>query len=206
MIGLFLKDVINLKQQAKIFLVIAILFIGISILQQDSNFFAMYMVVFTILVSTTAFAYDDKAKWDRYALTMPVSCRDIVLSKYLLVFVFTVLAFLLTFLLTFSMTHAFHESLTECLTECLTISLASLALSSIILPVFFKFGVEKGRIVMMAIVLAPTFLSLLLSNLDFSAPAPAILSKLEIVAPFAVILLLVLSVFLSIRIYEKKEF
>lgn len=202
MIGLFLKDVINLKQQAKIFLVIAVMFIGISILQQDSNFFAMYMVVFTILVSTTAFAYDDKAKWDRYALTMPVSGRDIVLSKYLLVFVFTVLAFFLTFLLTFSMTHAFHESLTE----CLTISLASLALSSIILPVFFKFGVEKGRIVMMAIVLAPSFLSLLLSNLDFSAPAPAILNKLEIFAPFAVILILVLSVFLSMRIYEKKEF
>lgn len=202
MSGLFLKDIMNLKQQAKLFFIAAIMYVVISFMKQDSSIFSVFMVVFTVMIPMTAFAYDDKAKWDRYALTMPVSRREIVFSKYLLVFAFALIAFLLSLFVSLWVTRNFHDSLTS----SLTLFLVNLVLTSIVLPIFFKFGTEKGRIVLLALILIPTFVSLFASKLNLMMPDAATVHTLLSFAPFAGILIIVLSVFLSIKIYTHKEF
>ena len=37
-----------------------------------------------VMLVITSLAYDERSRWDRYALTMPVSRKEMVLSKYLL--------------------------------------------------------------------------------------------------------------------------
>ena len=90
--GLLLKDIINLKQQGKIYIFIIAIWFAIAITSRDGNFFGGVMTMFTVLVPISAAAYDDKAKWDRYALTMPISRWDLVLSKYLLALICAVTA------------------------------------------------------------------------------------------------------------------
>ena len=74
------------------------------------------MILFTIMIPMVAMSYDDKSKWDRYALTMPVSRRDMVLSKYLLALAFAAFALLITFLFNYCISLNFSESLTTSLT------------------------------------------------------------------------------------------
>ena len=51
------------------------------------------LAVLAAMMPVTAFSFDEKAKWDKYALSMPVSRRDLVLSKYIFGLGFCVLAF-----------------------------------------------------------------------------------------------------------------
>ncbi len=200
--GLLLKDIINLKQQAKIFLIAAILYLVISFINRDSSIFSIFSVVFTVMVPMTAFAYDERAKWNRYALTMPVSRRDIVLSKYLLAFLFAAVTFLFTFLVSLCMKQHLHDSLIS----SLTLFLVGLTVSAFVLPIFFKFGVEKGRFILLALVLIPGVLSFLGSKMQIPLPDQVTISILLSIAPFACVLCIIISMLVSIRIYQGKEF
>ena len=200
--GLFLKDIMNLKQQAKIYFIIIALWGVVGFINRDGMFFGMCMILFTIMIPMVAMSYDDKSKWDRYALTMPVSRRDMVLSKYLLALAFAAFALLITFLFNYCISLNFSESLTT----SLTFFLIGMVVSSITLPIFFKFGVEKGRFIMMASILVPTVISLIASKLNLTLPDGAALQRLLPFAPFLGVLCIALSIFLSIRIYTKKEF
>lgn len=63
MSGLLLKDIINLKQQAKIYCFIIVVWLIISLVNRDDAFFSMCMVLFSVMIPMSAIAYDDKAKW-----------------------------------------------------------------------------------------------------------------------------------------------
>lgn len=78
-------------------------------------FFNVY-VLFSVMIPMSAIAYDDKAKWDRYALTMPVSRRDLVISKYLLALAFAGLAVLIELFLGYYISHDLHKSFVTSLT------------------------------------------------------------------------------------------
>lgn len=200
--GLLLKDIISLKQQAKIYLIIIVIWGVVSFVNHDGIFFGMCMILFTMMIPMTSMAYDDRSKWDRYALTMPVSRRDMVLSKYLLALVFAAATLLLTFFVNYSISFDLRESLTI----SLTFFLISMTVAAITLPIFFKFGVEKGRFVLMAAVLIPTVLSLVASKLHLTLPDGTTFNQFLPFAPFLGVLCIAFSIFLSIRIYRKKEF
>jgi hypothetical protein len=163
--GLFLKDIINLKQQAKIYLLIIAIWLAIGFSNKDSAFFGGVIAILTLMIPITALAYDEKAKWDRYALTMPVSKLDMVLAKYLLALAFAAAGALLS--------SAAGILITKNIVESLTLSLAFLSLgvifASIVLPIIFKFGVEKGRILMLVVIMVPTLLTMLLPRLNLGA-------------------------------------
>ncbi|MDK2942114.1 MAG: type transport system permease protein, partial [Acetobacterium sp.] len=80
--GLILKDLINLKSTFKMLGLMIALFAVIYIPQGNGFIFGMIILMFAMMVVTTI-SYDDLAKWDAYALTMPVTRKEMVLSKYL---------------------------------------------------------------------------------------------------------------------------
>ncbi len=152
--GLFLKDIINLKQQVKVYVFIIGIWLVVSLVNNNEAFFGGVMSIFAVLVPITAVAYDDKAKWDRYALTMPVSKTDMVLSKYLLAFFCSVAGALLSSLIGVIIT----KDLAGTLASSVTFISLGMIFASVVLPIIFKFGVEKGRVIMLGVVLIPTIL------------------------------------------------
>lgn len=82
--GLILKDLLNLKAQYKVFVVMILFFVVFALMGDSHDTLGVILTMITIMLPITALAYDERSQWDKYALTMPVSRRDLVLSKYLL--------------------------------------------------------------------------------------------------------------------------
>lgn len=85
MTGLLYKDLCNLKkylfQLSAIVLLISFLFLNSS---TGVIVLGAYVVMISLMVLLNSIAYDDMAQWDKFALTMPLSRKTLVKSKYLL--------------------------------------------------------------------------------------------------------------------------
>ena len=74
------------------------------------------------------------------------------------------------------------------------------------MPVFIKFGVEKGRMIMMAILFIPVGLILLANALKLPLPDENQLEPLKYIIPVVVVAGVFISYRMARKIYEKKEF
>ncbi len=200
--AMLIKDFLNLREQGKTFIVLVLVWIFFSVANKSASFFSGVVAVMASIFPVTALAYDERAKWDAYALTMPVTRAEMVLSKYLLSLLFCVTGIGASTILNIVMTGNIAESLRFCL---IFFSL-SVFMSSAILPAVFKFGTEKGRLLSIIIPFGISALIVLLSKINASFLTERNLELPIYVAPVIVIALAAVSVFISIIIYEKKEF
>ena len=90
--GLILKDLLQLKSYKKTLIVFIIVFVATSIAQENTkNILIVMMTLGLGMFSIATFSYDEMAKADKYLLTLPVTKKDIVMAKYILVISSTVL-------------------------------------------------------------------------------------------------------------------
>ena len=77
--GLLLKDILNLKnQQGKILVFLIPLYFLLALQMKSSSFFAGLWVMLGATLPISSIAYDEKAKWEKYALTMPITRKELV--------------------------------------------------------------------------------------------------------------------------------
>lgn len=200
--GLFLKDILNLKQQYKIYAIMVAIWLMISFANGNSYFFAGVIMLFTLIIPISSISYDEMAKWDRYALTMPVSKSNIVVSKYLLSFSCTAIGGILSLIVTFITSKDTGESLIT----TLAIMSLGIILISIMLPFMFKLGVEKARMIMFIVFMIPTVIGLIASRLDIPAPSESLIKTVLYLLPIIAIFIVSCSILISINIYNNKEF
>ncbi|EGT4601305.1 ABC-2 transporter permease [Clostridioides difficile] len=209
--GLILKDLLNLKGNVKFILLFIIMFGFMSSLGDGNvnNFIGVIIVLCTTMIVST-FSYDDLNKWDSYVLTMPINRNDIVLSKYLTMLIFSFTGVLVSLIV--SVTIGYFKN-TLILNETLLINALILSISvcfgSLILPLIYKFGTERARLLMILCFLVPTLALLvfksILENISSPISIEIILNTLVYSLPFVAILLFVISYFISSKIYSKKE-
>ncbi|NYB74363.1 ABC-2 transporter permease [Sedimentibacter hydroxybenzoicus DSM 7310] len=203
MIGLIIKDLINLKKLSKIYLLILLFYFIVSIAGGNQDMFGGMIVMLAVMIPITALSYDEKNKWDRYALTMPLMRGTIVLSKYILGLIFLIAAFTLAFITNIIFTEII---LYENLMINLTTFSVGIIMISFILPIILKFGVEKGRILMMIVIFTPVAIIVMLPKLGIPAPEQETIEMFLKYLPVAAIITYVLSILVSVSIYKKKEF
>ncbi|MBH7256366.1 ABC-2 transporter permease, partial [Clostridioides difficile] len=207
--GLILKDLLNLKGNIKFILLFIIMFGFMSSLGDGNvnNFIGVIIVLCTTMIVST-FSYDDLNKWDSYVLTMPINRNDIVLSKYLTMLIFSFIGVLVSLIV--SVTIGYFKN-TLILNETLLINALILSISvcfgSLILPLIYKFGTERARLLMILCFLVPTLALLvfksILENISSPISIEIILNTLVYSLPFVAILLFVISYFISSKIYSK---
>lgn len=203
MIGLILKDIYNLKKQSKIYLILLVFYFFMGMANRSISMFGTMLSVLAATLPVTAMAYDEKNNWERYALTMPLSRKDMVLSRYILGLLFAFIAFIISMA---SSVFLSNESFVESVAVNVGTLCFVLLLMAIIFPILFKFGIEKGRILMILILFAPSMIILFLSNYGIQLPDEETIKPFLYYSPIAVIIIFILSLFLSISIYNKKEF
>ncbi|HBG4239614.1 TPA: ABC-2 transporter permease, partial [Clostridioides difficile] len=201
--GLILKDLLNLKGNIKFILLFIIMFGFMSSLGDGNvnNFIGVIIVLCTTMIVST-FSYDDLNKWDSYVLTMPINRNDIVLSKYLTMLIFSFIGVLVSLIV--SVTIGYFKN-TLILNETLLINALILSISvcfgSLILPLIYKFGIERARLLMILCFLVPTLALLvfksILENISSPISIEIILNTLVYSLPFVAILLFVISYFIS---------
>lgn len=211
MMGLILKDMLNLKSYAKMLLLFGAIFGFFSFVTDDSSTLdVMFAMICGMLVLTTM-SYDDLAKWDRYALTMPITRKEIVRSKYIDAMIFSAAGFIVVTVVTFviCMIKGTSYSGTDLLTSVVLFFVAIL-LNCIMIPMLYKFGTEKARIIMILCALLPTGIILLVANMLKGAGIPmpseqAVINFLYCL-PVLLVAIIIVSYNCSQRIYAKKEF
>ena len=198
--ALLIKDILNIKAQGKaILLVLAIWFI-ISVFNGSGSFFAALSVVYAILLPLTSVTADDKCGFERYAMTMPVTRTVMALSKY----VFALACALIMAVIGFAACVIIDSSsVNEALATCASCFCVAVALVSLLLPLVYKFGPEKARLVMMVVFIAG-FLILVFA-FDKLGIEPD-MELLIIALPALALVLLAVSAVISVGIYRKKEF
>lgn len=206
MTGLILKDLTLMK---KTILWYAIFGLGYTLLgaYTDNITFGCCMMVIIASVPYNALAYDEKDKWDKLAMTMPLTPAQIVGSKYVLGFI-CVLAYTVLFFACYGIS----EQSTSAFLGCFFFSRLYLFVS---LPVGIKLGPAKARNLMVVILLLPAallFIVVYIFQLNFASPAFPLAYLLQntvaVIALFtaALILMGILSLSLSIKFYKAKEF
>ena len=210
--GLILKDIYNMKGYGKSLLFIIVIF-ALAFKEQGS---ATLIVTFTIMSSIliiNSLAQDEMYKWYQMVLSMPVTCHQLILAKYIVSAGYAFAALLTGTLVSVILQASGWfpaEDITSILAVMAVSFLIALLFIALIIPVNLKFGVQKGRLLLLSLVALPLLLTMVIAALGATIPSVMFygLSPYAIVfgSIAAVAVLVVVSYFISVRIMRKKEF
>ena len=205
--GLLLKDWYMMKKYCRSYLFITVVFVAVSLVNNDNLFFVFYPCLLCGMMPVTLLGYDERSRWTQYSATLPYTKAQIVSAKYLIgLFAQGAILIVTAIAQSIKMTAAGTFVFSELAVLMLLVLIIATVTSSISLPFMFKLGVEKGRTayyVMIGFVCgASVFASSLLKLQIMSAIHPnAILAVLAI----AGIGVYFLSWYMSIAFYKKRE-
>ena len=209
MLGLVKKDLLMIKGNMRQVILFLVVFLILAF--QENNIIVIVPVFVSMMVFITTFSYDEYNKWDAYAISLPVSRKNIVKAKYVASIILWAIALLVTVVITGIM-GLFEQNLNyfEMFGMILGCVFSIVLLEAIMFPLIFKFGVEKGRIGLFVGVFAIAgLLGFIFTGIDLENATGfiEIFNKYYyILIPLVAVILLVISYFVSKKIYLKKEF
>lgn len=172
------------------------------------------VVLVGLMLPMSSFAYDDQARWEKFAAVTPAGRRGVVGEKYLFALLCTLSAAVLvgTALTVMALLGTVDaEVWWEPLAAVGACACVTLLLDSVFLPFLLKFGSEKARVLSMlvfVIVFGSMGLLAFLVEHGFHLPAlpPVFVTLAPILFVAATAAALAVSYGISLGIYGKKEF
>ena len=202
MLGMIKKDIFMIRNNLKtLLLAIIIYFFYTMMFDMDMSFILPFMIM---MICISTFSYDDYNNWHSFATTLPKGKTNIVKSKYITTISLTIIATIISIICSFIISN-FKTTV-----NFSGYLFAIFILVSILFPFLFKYGAEKGRIVMFILGMGVVAVFILLKKvINISIPTNII----TFFDSYGLIIFLVLSIiFISIsyliskKIYLKKEF
>lgn len=218
MTGLIIKDLLNLKKYLRTLLGIIIIYVIWGYTINEPLFLGSFTSLLFVMVVVSSFAYDEAAKWNEYALTLPIKRNHFIYSKYILSLLFMVIGTLISSFSTISFYIVKKQviPITDVTTNLVVSFVLSAFYISLIIPVTVKLGVEKSRFISVAIFLVPVIIvlmgakllpvSLLPTKQQLNEFFDRISSLLFIILPIFILLFFSLSCFITCKIFSKKEY
>ena len=146
--GLLYKDWTMLLRQGKMYLLIILVF---SAVPQFTR--AGFAMAYAAILPYSVIAYDEQSKWPRLAIMMPYTDGQLVLSKYILSWLGILLVMVLSAVSRTA--DCFINGQTVLISEyqeIIIFTAASSLFSTIVLPLVFRFGVERGRLMFIPVI------------------------------------------------------
>ena len=216
MTGLIWKDFLVMRKALKSYLLLVVFYIFLAYLDFfDYSFIITFVQVVLAVLPITAFAYDEQAKWDRYAMALPLGRRGVVRARYLFVLVLALLTMALGLAGTGLLYLVRQADPLEMFITLMVSSAIGLIIPAILLPLSYKLGAERARPYLYAIIFIPVVAVVLLTRagvLDVSLLkgmdllAPAALAGSAVLLPLGGLAGLFLSYLVACRIAAGKEF
>lgn len=151
--GLLLKDTYMAAKYCRAYLLIVAVFLIAAPFSGDNLFLMMYPCILASMVPVNLLAYDAQSKWEQYAGTLPCSRAQLVSAKYLIgllsscgVLVVTAIAQIIRLAMDGGVPIQQFGSLMA------MAMITSCVVPAITLPLIFRFGPEKGRILYLVVV------------------------------------------------------
>lgn len=206
MIGLLKKDLFVADKSTRLLLVLALAF---SLTPSLGAFGSTYAMLMAMMLPLNSIAYDEQCKWDRYAAMLPYRAGQIVWCKYLLSGLYTLLgeAIILCGALVRSILKPGSVDWTDTLMTAVMMAIVMLVMMSLAFPALYRFGSEKGRLVMFLIMgagvgIAVVGTKMVLGDKQITLPPFPVLAAAG--AAIAVIMLLI-SFRVSVYFYKKRQ-
>lgn len=211
MSGLVLKDMLVLRKSLKTYVLFLAFYVVMAVVGMFSiSFITAFVQIIVMLLPMSSFAYDEQAKWDRYAVILPLDRRVMVRARYLFVILMLLVAaaFALLSCVALSITQA------EPVAENLAAGLAALSMGllavDLTLPLSYKLGPERARPYLYAIIFIPVILLVLAGQMGWlkglsDLPEETALALFSVL-PLIPLAGLPVSYLISCRVVEKKEF
>lgn len=210
--GLIKKDIFMLKNNTRYFLIFTLFYFLVSLNQTEPGSSTTFILPFlTMIMMISTFSYDEFNNWFSYAAALPNGRKNVVKSKYAITGITTVLSTLLSIFLAFIISNIKGNfSYSEMLSYLIGSVFACIFMTSIIYPFLFKYGSEKGRLVIFAISSMTVGAIVLLSKISNIKIPSRIVSILTdyglLLLIIASVLMITISYFISKKIFTKKEF
>ena len=145
MIGLIKKDLLIIKSNIRLILVMFLVFFLMSWQGKFDMSFAPAFVSIMLFMST--FSYDEYNKWNAYAVTLPNGRKNVVMAKYVATLILVIISIFVTVLLNIVIgiinNNVCLEEVISTMSGCF---LGIVIIEAIMYPLIFKYGIEKGRI------------------------------------------------------------
>lgn len=209
--GLLLKDFCILKKQMKLMVVFVIFYAIWAVAAKMPTMMGTMVILLSIMMPISSMSYDEAGQWYRYAFSLPIPRRTLVLSKYVLGFLVSLGGLVVSAIgniIVLSLTN-WENALESWLTIIGFLELGVIFLS-IIIPILFKYGVEKGRLFIVVIAVIPSLLVALLgSTLKTSGtlmPSAELLQAILYSSPLFTLAIFLISFRISVGICRKKEY
>ncbi len=201
MSALLLKDWYMAKQYCRSFLFVIVLFLALSFVSGNVIFYT-YPCMMAGLLPFSLYSYDEREKFTSFCAAMPVSRRQYVSEKYVFGLLASAAAAALTVIAALANSHTGTNEILPMLSAAVVSALVSQA---VMLPFGFKFGVEKGRIMFIAIVAVLFAAFYVVMTPDILSSVTLDARTFSIAALVVSLLLFAASWLISQRIFEKKE-
>ena len=216
MTGLIMKDILVMRKTLTSYLFIMVLYAVMALLDIfNFGFLITFVQVMLMVLPITAFAYDEQAKWDRYAMSLPLGRSKVVGARYLFVLVLALCTFSLALFGIAIIYLLQQEDLVEMLLTLMVSASIGLLVPAIILPLNYKLGAERARPYLYTVIFIPVIVVVLLSKLDLldlsalnavEALSPAFIIGGAALLPLVGLAALVISYLISCRVAAGKEY
>lgn len=151
--GLLLKDIFELLAQCRVQLVLTGVYLLLPLFIRGIELFASVGMMLLAMMPVYALGYDERCRWERYALAMPVRKSDLFWSRFLLGVIAVALGAAVQVLV------ALLAGRGDLLSSLAVTAPAAILYLLIVLPLMMKLGVEKGRFLLLLLTAAFMLLS-----------------------------------------------
>ena len=191
--ALLWKDICLLRRQLRLFIFAMLVFAAIP-----NSYIQLFAVAYASMLPYNTIALDEQSHWDQLAAMMPYSDRDVVLSKYLVGWGGCLAVGALA-LAASAVERPFFTAVAAP-QAVLAILCTGLIMVAVSMPVLFRFGVAKGRFMILIMVMLGTA-SGVLSDTDGIRLSGGALLLAAVIAAAANLI----SVPIAARMYRKKR-
>lgn len=213
--SLIVKDLYNIGHNLKSMFFILLVFAFIFIPSSGPESYIFVSGILCSMMLVTTFTFDDTAHWTSYAMVTPITKKDLVISKFIVLLIFCTIGVLVGFIISLFggiITQKISLNI-DAIIQLFCISLIGLIISDIFgsmsIPLVFKFGAERGRMLLLISFVAPVGICFLIYQIMTALSIPitknfifCILSLSPLIAVFWNYIMYVI----SYKIFEKQEF
>lgn len=216
MTGLILKDFLILRKTLRSYLLILVVYAAVAFSGfWSGSFVGAFIMVMVAMLPMNVFAYDKQCNWDVYGLALPVGRTKTVAARYACVLLLCLAsaAFSAVLGVVLSLMGRMEEGLGEYLVTCAVVLVVGMLVNSVMLPLLYKFGSERARIMFYGVLGAIVLLGVVffgplggiawLKTLE--TPTMEQVAAVPVIAALAGLVLLALSFLLSRHFYGSKD-
>lgn len=214
--GLVIKDLMNIKSYKATMIYLIIIFAIISFTNNETaNMFPMMITIIFGMIGISSFSYDNVSKADKYILSFATK-KEIVKARYIYILLLSIIGAIIGVVLSIVLQLLKVGNILELegiLLTILTAVLTITVLQSVQIPIMYKFGAEKGRIVQMLFSVAIIAVASGAIVFFIKILPPYSLDDVKIIMQYGYVigiivisLLYFISYKISYKIYLKKEF